>query len=215
MEITNEIPGKKNGNDRVAGLSRKANKDFWMKEQNFNYYWYLVVSVSILVLSQIFNTQLFARHFDIDLRTYVLVQAFNVFHCTYMIFYFLHNLYTTQIFFLEVIYYFSLKFKHIARRLNHLNSATKTKKINNQALAKLTRHYNLVHLELIETNDFFKNFLGVNMLFFFVYALIVMFLVIFMDWLLTVTLLLIVFALFLTIIFVPFAFSTYLSVEVI
>ena len=217
MQITCELPANNEGDYRVPGMSRKEHRAFWSKERNFNYYWYRVVGWCLIVLCVLLSVQLFIVHFDIDWCTYVLAQSFAVFHLTYMVYYFLHQLYSINLFCLQITRFLSLKFKCIARRLVRLNkglNVSRAKMINNRRLAKLIYSYNQVHLELIEANDFFKDFLGVNVIFFCIYALLVMFLVIFIGWILRVALFLIVLGMFLTTVLVPFSFANSLSTQV-
>ena len=87
--------------------------------------------------------------------------------------------------------------------------------MSKRRLARLIAEYQTVQLELTEANDFFKNFTGVNMLYFFIAALLLMFLLIFIGWPLRIALLLLVLNLFLTTIVVPFAFSNLLLKNVI
>ena len=68
-----------------------------------------------------------------------------------------------------------------------------------------------VHLFL---TIFFPPHLGSNMLFFFVYALLLMFLAIFIDWILRLALLWIVLTMFVTMIFIPFSFANSLLTQV-
>lgn len=209
LRLSGEIPA--NGG-RVVRLSEKEN--FWSKESHFNYHMYRVVTWFIAVLCLVFSVQLFLVRFnDIDWCTYILVQAFHTFHISYTIFFFLPQLYMINIFVLQIIRFFCLNFKFFAQRLGRLD-ASRTKKINNRRLARLIHSYNQVHLELIEMNDCFKNFLGVNLLYFFIYAIILMFLVMFVGWILKLTLLWIVLTMFLTIIFIPFTFANSLLTEV-
>ena len=100
------------------------------------------------------------------------------------------------------------------RRLRRRNFS-RPNEINSRRLARLIKQCNRVHLELIEANDFFKHFLGINMLFFFLYALLLIFLVVFVDWLFGVALVSIVIAMFLTINLMSSAFAVSLSTDVI
>ena len=209
MAISHEIPTKRG--HRTIGLSRKDDQIFWQKEQNFNCYWYYMLSGPNLMIGLVLSAQLFLFHFDVDNYTYVLVQALNVFHCTYMVFYFLHSLYTTNLFVLQTIHFFSVKFKNISRQLGRLNES---KKIHNKRIAILIGDYQQVQLELVEVNDFFKNFLGVNMVSYFFYSILMMFLSIFIGWAVRLALLSTVLVMFLTVIFVPFAFGNTLSIDV-
>lgn len=52
------------------------------------------------------------------------------------------------------------------------------------------------------------------MLVFFIYAIVLMFLIIFVDWIMRLVILSVVPTMFLTIIFIPFAFANSLSIQV-
>ena len=157
MRLSGELPT--NGDRQVVGLSEE-NANFWSKESHFNYYWYRVVSWSNVVLCLVFSVQLFIVRFkDVDWCTYILVQSIHLLHLFFACFCFLYQFLVINIFFLQIIRFFCLKFKFFARRLARLD-ASRSKKMNDQRLARLIYSYNQVHLELIETNDFFRNFLG-------------------------------------------------------
>ena len=214
MQISGELSVESESGHRVFGLSRKTNRTFWRREQTFNYYWYRAVSGPNLMIGLVLSGQLFLYRFDVNPCVYALVQAFNVFHCTYMVFYFLLSLYTTNLFILQIIHFFCVKFKCFAHQLGCLDGFG-TKKISTRRLARLINDYQRIHLELIEAKDFFKNFLGVNLVFFYFCAILIMFLSIFVDWPIRLALLFTVLVMFLTIIFVPFAFANSLLVKVI
>ena len=153
MRISGELPNESN----VVGLRREEHLKFCKKERNFNFFWYRVVSCFTLGLCLMFCIPLLLLPFETSWCSYILVQAFNIFHLTFSIFYFLHSVYTTNIFVLQTIHLFSLKFKFIGR---HLASLGATKKINNGRVARLIFEFNRIQLELLEVNTFFKNFLG-------------------------------------------------------
>lgn len=213
MQITCEVPSDNDGDYRVAGMSRKEHKNFWVKERNFNYHWYWIASCNNFSLGLMFSVALFMVPFDVSIYIYVPVQTFNMFHCVYALFYFLHSVYTTNIFILQIIHFLSLKFKCIGRRLARLDGSD-NKKVDRR-LTGLILDFNRVQLELIEVNDFFKNFVGVNTIFFFIISVQCMFLSIFVGWLLRVTLLAAIFAMYLTIILVPFGFADSIPIQVI
>lgn len=51
------------------------------------------------------------------------------------------------------------KFRHICQQVRDIGK-TKTKLVRNHRLARLIKDYNEVLTELMDINDFFKNFLG-------------------------------------------------------
>ena len=211
MRISGELTSE--NESKVVGLPKEKNLNFWRKERNFNFFWYRVVSSGTLVLCLMFCIPLLLLPFDVSWYSYVLMQAFNAFHCTYTVFFFLHSVYTTSIFILQIMYFFSLKFKYIRRRLARLDDSG-AKKLDNRRLVRLVLQFNRVQLELIETNNFFKRFLGTNMIFFFSMAVIFLFLGIYVDWLLRVALLSTVFVMYLTIILAPFSFADLIKIQV-
>ena len=197
----------------MVGLSRKEHLNFWNKERNFNFFGHRMISWFTLVVGLIYCVPLFLSRFDVPWVTYILVQTFNAFYCVYTVYSFQRSVYMTTIFALQTIRLFSLKFRSIGRRLALLD-ALEAKKCNNR-LARLIHEFNRVQLELIETNDFFKNYLGFGMLSCFSMAILCMFLSTFLDWFQRVALLSGIFVLYLTTILVPFCFADCILVEVI
>ena len=213
MRISGELSVNNKGDCQVVGMSSKEYKNFWSKERNFNFFWYWAVSGFNLIVGLLHCVPLFLLPSETSWCIYILFQTFSAFSCVYTIFYFLHSVCTTTIFILQIMHYFSLKFKCIGRRLARLD-ALGAEKLNKR-LAKLILDFNRVQLELIEVNAFFRNFLGTNIIFCFFIAILCMFLGIFLSWLLKVALLSAVFVLYLTIIMVPFRFANSIPFQVI
>lgn len=171
MRISGELPVNNKGDYRVVGMSSKEYQNFWIKERNFNFFWYWMVSWFTLMVGLMHCVPLLLLPSDVPWYScsYILIQAFNAFTCVYTIFYFLHSVYMTTIFALQIIHFLTLKFKCIGRRLARLD-ALGSKELNNR-LAKLILQFNKVQLELMEVNDFYKDFLGLT---FFSYSLLPM-----------------------------------------
>lgn len=59
MKLTLELPVKSDRDYRVAGLSQKENKKFWLSENHVNYVWYRVMNWYILFIGFIYSSMLF------------------------------------------------------------------------------------------------------------------------------------------------------------
>lgn len=151
---------------QVVGLPAEENKRFWAAENKFNSRLFLVMNASIVLNWLIFDVQLFLVRFeDANLTVYILVQALHVVNGNVYIWHYLHSMYTLSALFIECMWFQSKKFRHICQQVQNLR-ATRTKLIHNHRLAKLIRDYNEVMSELTDINDFFKDYLGHNLLHF-------------------------------------------------
>lgn len=70
-----------------------------------------------------------------------------------------------NIFFLEILHFFSMKFDCLNQRIKKLES--RSDKFENKKLSKLIFEFNQVYLECLKINDLFKHFIGFNFVFFF------------------------------------------------
>ena len=157
MKMTYEIPAESIDNNEVIGLSRKENKAFWQAEDKLNYRYLVgVVNACLIVISLVFDSQLFFVSFDVSLALYIPMQIINLVWNTFGIFSYLHGFYTLNTFFVTIIYFMSKKFRNIRRQIERMNASIRTAQINNRKLAQLIYEYNSVSLELAEMNNFFK-----------------------------------------------------------
>lgn len=71
----------------------------------------------------------------------------------------LGGIYTINVFYCEIILFFTKKFRNLGKQLKILN-ATKGKLIDNRRLSRLLYDYNRVLHEMDELNEFFKHYTG-------------------------------------------------------
>lgn len=230
MELTMEAPARK-----VIGIPQETNKLFWAVEDKFNHR-YIQISNCMLVLNWlVFDFQLFMVSFDVEIVVYIVFQAFHALNGNFFIWSFLFSVYTINVFFIECLWFLSKKFRHIGQQVQHLASS-KSKQVYNRDLARLISEFNLVQKELAEINNFFKNFLGHNIIHFFGLAIVMSFigskrnlsncsatrllssclflLGLFVDKRLKLTVYIIFFVYYFVIIFIPFRFANNIRVEV-
>lgn len=76
--ITEEMPVEARG--EVVGWDEEENERFWKAERKFNRIWNETMTVFFVVLCVMFNSAMFLVHLEVDVYTYLLVQAFQVAH---------------------------------------------------------------------------------------------------------------------------------------
>ena len=87
--------------------------------------------------------------------TYIVMQTIHAVHTTLFAFFYLDSVYTVNMFYCELVLFFSKKFEHISKQLKRLNTSN-VKIINNRKLSRLIYEFNRVVFELKEMNDLFK-----------------------------------------------------------
>lgn len=81
MHITYEVPAKSESDYQVAGLSKEANKRFWLDEDRFNAIWYRVLNYSLVIFSCVINVQhFFVRFESVHIVTYIFFTTINIAH---------------------------------------------------------------------------------------------------------------------------------------
>lgn len=213
MQLTQEVPAK---TDRVAGLSRAENRSFWSAEKLLFYYFHRILAVFLVIFLVVVNSLFFIFLFDVDWPTYVLFQTISICHDSYMVYWFLQNFYTINLSCIVVMVFFAKRFRFIAKRLERLNRPKSTP-IDNRKLARLVRDHKRVELELLEINEFFKNFLGTNLGHFFFHGITLTMLAIdpSTNWRLSVAFLGLVAAIFIMIIYIQSLVASSVLNEVI
>ena len=164
-KLTGELTSDRNY--KVAGLSRAKYRKFLEAEDRFLDLWSKTLNWCLLAFSFVYNALFFVIKFDVDVITYVLMQTINIAHTTYFVFTYLPSIYTVSIFYVSIMRLLSLKFNCLAEHVRSMNSTKKKKLVDNRKLSTMIHHYNRVHLELIEMNEFFQAFSGCSFVHFF------------------------------------------------
>ena len=158
MKLTMELP---EGDHKVMGMSRLENRRFWICEDEFNSRCFGLMNFSIIFTSLLFTIQLFlvSELFEVDLFYYIAFQTINVLNTNFYFWNFFHCIYMVSLLIIQCMWFLSTKFDNLLRKVQRL-SVPKSKPLNNRKLAMLIVEFNKVQTELMETNDFFKNYLG-------------------------------------------------------
>lgn len=170
MKLTMELPVK---NDRcyiVAGLAQKDNKKFWLHEKYFNYVCYRVLNGYFALISLVLCMQLFFVRFEgveIYSATYILVQTFHIVHTIHTCYALFHCYFTLNLFHMWAMRFFSKRFHSIGKRVESMRELEMSRMIENWRLSRLVYAYNRTHHDLILINDFYKSYVGFNLIFFF------------------------------------------------
>ena len=136
MVLMNEMPTQNGADYKAVGLPPDAAERFWAAENQLNYVWYRVINVCLVVACFVFCAQQFFISFETDIVTYVLLQTLHIAFNSIAIIGYLHSIYTTNLFYLEVMKLLAKKFAHLSGQVRLLGQP-KTDKINNQKLANL------------------------------------------------------------------------------
>ena len=182
MKMTMEIPA---ADHDLVGISRADYKQFWTAEDEFNGRYIRVQNWFIVFTCLVFDIQLFMVSFDVDFVVYIAFQIFHALNGNFFTWNFLYTIYTgalvhpvifsqnqiqisyfnlVNVFYIECLLFMFKKFRHISQQVQGLGKA---KPVNNRSLARLIFEYNRMNAELVEFNDFFKDFLGHNVVHFF------------------------------------------------
>ena len=213
MQLCGEIPV--DHKDQVAGLSGAKRGVFWRHENHFNQRVSKAMHGSLLLFSLPYNALHFVVHFEVDLCTYLLVQAINVAHLTFVLFTFLPSIHLLCLFLLNSIRFFTKCFAQLREKVARLNTSA-SKRINNRKLASLLYAHNRAHYDLIEMNHLFRDFIGVCFICFFCFGVLTAYVAIneSIDWKIKAYLYSITLALYTTIIAIPFKFANSLTTAV-
>lgn len=97
---------------------------------------------------------------------YIFFQAFHVVIVSYGLFSLIHCFYSLNLFYVTCMLFFTKRFRFIGREVERM-SVSKSKPIDNRKLSRLIIEHNIVHYDLIQINDFFKSFVGFNLISYF------------------------------------------------
>ena len=171
MKISNQIP-----NYEIKGLSKKANAEFWAKENvYYNYFvkFYIAFTVFACV---IINIQLFYIRFNTSINSFIFWTLLHIISNSYYLFQIFGLFYLMNFFFLTQMLFFKKKFNYISTKVEKMTnqkSCSRTSSIagfstvDNRKLAKLIYDYNYVYLEMVKINEYFKWLSGFNYVYYF------------------------------------------------
>lgn len=162
--MTGEIPAREKSDQKLIGWSDAESQEYWLKEERFNYYYYRVMNWSFLFGFSLVNLQYFLSDFDVPLVVFILVQLINSFHNSHYAFGLLHSIYSGNLFYTQIIRFLAKRFRAIGRQVARMNAK---KKVDNRKLAKIIYEFNRTEHDLMEMNQFFREFVGTNILHFF------------------------------------------------
>lgn len=78
--ISQEAPLANRRPGEVVGWSPEENNKFWAAEKKFNRIWDRTWNVTFVVLGVVFNIGLFIDRYEVDVYTYVTMQAIHLAH---------------------------------------------------------------------------------------------------------------------------------------
>ena len=91
-------------------------------------------------------------------------------------------MYSINFFLIQIIWFFSKKFRYICKQTKRLG-ALERKSINNQKLARTILEQIKVEQEVMEINEFFREFVGFSLVHFFLFSVLLAFIVLYTsDW---------------------------------
>ena len=111
---------------------------------------------------------------------YILFQTLNVANMIHATFSYLHCFYSLNLFYMTCMRFFSKRFSHIGRQVKIMSLS---KSIDSRKLFEVLSESNKVHHDLILINNFFKNYVGFNLISFFLFGVMGAFIVLLdIDW---------------------------------
>lgn len=179
FKTTYEIPAKNKDDYKVVGLSAKENKRFWDDEDKFNIQYNKIVKLFIIFVAIVFNFPLFLNTYGFEPHIYLPFMFLNFLHNGYYVYAFFEMVYFNIFFFLTILKFYSKKYDYITNKINELKR--KNKISNNQKLSRLIFDFNLIYLEIAKINDLFKNFIGINLFYYFILSTLASFISILVD----------------------------------
>lgn len=155
ISIANELPPQGEEEERVVGLSRKENREFWKSENRFNHLYIRFANSAIFVMALGISVQYFLIQFEIDFWVYLTVQLFHASYTFAWFYFYFHCICTPAIFCLGVSKFIAKKFRYLAKQARRLSYA-KTKRLDNRRVTSLIHQHNHVEMEVFEMNVFFR-----------------------------------------------------------
>ena len=115
--------------------------------------------------------------------SYFLFQAINILYIFYILFSFVHFFYTLNFFYMTSMRFFSKRFAYIGWHVKCMGFLEMTERARNRKLSTLLVNHNRVHHDLILINELFKFYVGLNLLSYFAFGIVIMFVVLLdIDW---------------------------------
>ena len=152
---------------------------------------------------------------DILSANYMLFQAIHIFYIYFCVFSFMHCFYSLNLFYMTCMRHFSKRFNYIGRRLKNAKPSKVTERIHNQKIFKLIIEHKRVHHDLILISDFFKAYAGFNLISFFAFEILSVFVLLMdIDWKFKLAIASICLFLYLSVIHFPFIMAKFTTNEV-
>lgn len=177
LRISNEIPPS--DAFHLIGLSKRENKEFWTKENEYNLLYDKILKLLIIFITVMFNFSIFLDTYGYEPYIYIPFITIHFLHNSYYMYAFFNMVYFNIFFFLTILKFFTKKFDFIAKKLRKLSFENKNS--DNRNLSEIIFSFEGVHLEAIKINDLFKHFIGINLVYFFFICVLCSFVAILVD----------------------------------
>lgn len=213
LSLTYEIEVKNDNDYKVMGLSKEKNKKFWTKENELNHQFFKTINLFALITNLIFDSQYFLLRYDVDLFTHSIITTIHIIHMSIFVYLMFQVVYTLNFFFLTITSFFTTKFKYISKQLNKFLIEPFNAN-SDQNLSQLIYEINYVYYELLNINLFFKFLNGINLIHYFLVAILGTFAFMTMNSFVQIGGYSILVFLYILVLFLPSKFSNKVSIEV-
>lgn len=200
--MANEIEVKR---DPIVGLSFKENKEFWIKEDKFNYYFNLLSKIYLTIAIIIFQIPLLQAEYEIDIYIYIPLMIFHYIHNFYYVYTYFQGVNTVNLFSLTMFKFFLLKLNCLYKKFKMLNYHDS--KVDNHKLNRLMLDFNFIILEMQYIDSIFRLIIGTCFWHFFLTSFIVFFLCLSVDFILAMILFVLLMSTFFLMLFLPSIFN--------
>ena len=204
LRMINEIPAKNGEKYKVIGLTKKENKIYWEKEDEFLFIYNRILIINQLVVAILLSISLFLIKFDVNPFIFYFVTLANAIYNSLYLFTFFHATLTLSIFYISMMNFFLKKYSYLKKQLQLLRRYN----VNNPKLARLLYEFDYVNFELHKINSYFKYLIGINVSFYFIICTLIVFLSFSIHTELKLILLSLLFLTHVAIIYVPFCWSS-------
>lgn len=147
---------------------------------------------------------------------YIFIQTIHILHTSHALFATLHCFYSLNLLYVTCMRFFSKRFEHIGRLVGSLSMSEMSKRTDNRELTKLVIEYNQIHQDLLLINDYFRYYVGFNMLGFYAMGVTVVCVVLLdTDMRLKAAFFMAIAFLYIVILYFPFVIASSVTKEVI
>ena len=210
--MTYEVPAKNEDDYKVIGLSKKENKNYWMKDNEFSHIYNRIFQINLIIISILLNMPILFINIELNSFIYTAYILFFLIYNSFALYTLFHSILTLSFFYISMINFFILKYDYIKRKL--LLIVRDKHRLDNRKLTKLIKSFNFVNFELLQIDEYFNSMVGINIVFYFFIAIVVTFSSFSVDIKLKFALISLITIGYILIVFIPFRLANNVSNQI-